>query len=106
MDAIVIAPFWDDSVDGRIFYRVSTESHLLDNVTSMISNAFDVDFRATSVFVATWDLVAQYRDISSPVNDKLPPYTLLVESIVVEYIHDRKRSIGVQGLILEWEDFV
>ena len=61
MDAVVIAPFWDDSVGGDIYYRVSTEPQLLDNITSTISEAFDVDFGATLAFVATWVEVAQHN---------------------------------------------
>ena len=59
MDTVLIAPFWDDSVDGRIYYRLSTKLHLLDDITTTISNAFDVDFRATVALVATWDQVSR-----------------------------------------------
>ena len=65
MDTAVIAPFWDDSVDGSIYYRVSIEPHLLDNVSSTISDAFDVDFRATVAFVATWDEVQVFTGVVS-----------------------------------------
>ena len=68
MDAVLIAPFWDDSVDGRIYYRVSREPHLDDEISSAISDAFDVDFRATVAFVATWASVAQHMGPSSMVS--------------------------------------
>ena len=69
MDAVVIAPFWDDSVDGRIYYRVSREPHLDDEISSVISDAFDVDFRATVAFVATWANVTQEMGLSSGVSN-------------------------------------
>ena len=68
VDSIVIAPFWDDSVDGRIYYRLSNEKFLLDNITSTIRDAFDVEFRATLAFVATWDEVLQQMDLVSVVS--------------------------------------
>ena len=54
-----IAPFWGD-VDTRnggvVFYRESTDTALLQRATRDIRRAF----RATWIFIATWDSVAFY----------------------------------------------
>lgn len=64
---VLIAPFWAD-VDtsnnrGNIYYRQSTESTLLNEVTNEVRNLFILysDYTATWAFIATWDGVSFYN---------------------------------------------
>ena len=54
---MLIAPFWDDSNnedEGQIYYRLSTDQSLIDQVSTQIGDAFEVNFIPQSVFVTTW----------------------------------------------------
>ena len=61
----VIAPFWDD-VDirrfGNIFYRVTSNTTLLQRVRDQLQELFPFsgNFTPTTLFIATWDRVAQF----------------------------------------------
>lgn len=61
----IIAPFWGD-VDtnngGTIWYRQSTDPALRQRATDDVRRAFldHTEFRATWIFIATWDRVAFY----------------------------------------------
>ena len=60
---VLIAPFWDDSDNGQggsVYYRLSSEPGLMDQIGANISGAFDVEFRPGSAFVATWNGLPQY----------------------------------------------
>ncbi|KAJ8035366.1 Sushi domain-containing protein 2 [Holothuria leucospilota] len=64
---VLIAPFWAD-VDtsnnrGNIYYRQSTESTLLNNVTNDVRNVFILysDYIATWAFISTWENVSFYN---------------------------------------------
>ena len=68
---VLIAPFWDDvniNVAGDIFYRFTTDQFLLDEVGGDISDAFEVTFEPTLLFIATWDEVAPFGGSSSLVS--------------------------------------
>ena len=59
----IIAPFWGDvntNNGGTISYRQSTDSVLLQRATDDVRRAFldHTTFRATWIFIATWDRVA------------------------------------------------
>ena len=61
----IIAPFWSDvntNNGGTILYRQSTDSDLLRRATDDVRRAFlgHTTFRATWIFVVTWDRVAFY----------------------------------------------
>ena len=63
----LIAPYWDD-VDitrfGDIFYRLTTDSTLLQRVRDQIEVAnfgSVASFSPTLLFIATWDSVAEYQ---------------------------------------------
>lgn len=60
----MIAPFWGD-VDtrngGTISYRQTTDPVLLQRATTDVHRAcLSLQFRATWIFIATWDRVAFY----------------------------------------------
>uniref|UniRef100_A0ACB8FSC6 Uncharacterized protein n=1 Tax=Sphaerodactylus townsendi TaxID=933632 RepID=A0ACB8FSC6_9SAUR len=67
-----VAPFWadvDNRITGEVYYRQSQDEQLLWRVTADINAYFPkVTFKATWVFVATWDQVAFYGSLSSKVN--------------------------------------
>ena len=55
---ILIAPFWDDvdiRISGRVLYRLTNTSILLDLVGASISSVFNTTFNPTQLFIATWD---------------------------------------------------
>ena len=56
---VMIAPFWNGQnsyrLSGKVYYQLSTEQSLLDQVATQISDTFRVTFTPESVFVATWD---------------------------------------------------
>ena len=62
----LIAPFWDD-VDirrfGNIFYRVTSDVILLQRARDQLLELFPSsgNFTPTTLFIATWDRVAQFR---------------------------------------------
>ena len=61
----IIAPFWADvntNNGGTISYRQTTDSELLQRATDDVRGAFldHQRFRATWIFIATWDRVAFY----------------------------------------------
>ena len=59
-DDILIAPFWEDvdiNIAGQIFYRFSNDSSLLSLFQSYINDSSN--FSPVSLFIATWDGVAQ-----------------------------------------------
>lgn len=61
LNVITIAPFWDDidtTTAGHIFLRFSIEESLVEEVGNNISNAFDVRFSPTVLFIVTWNEVA------------------------------------------------
>ena len=75
-DDILIAPFWDDiniEITGQIFYRFSNDSSLLTLFQSYINDSSD--FSPVSLFIATWDRVAQLDGDSSVV--RVMPSSLL-----------------------------
>ena len=58
----LIAPLWEDSdnrMGGQVYYRLTQEQSLLDQVAANISDAFGVEFSPTSAFVATWNALPQ-----------------------------------------------
>ena len=61
----LIAPFWDD-VDirrfGNIFYRQTSNVTLLQTARDQLQNLFPSsdNFTPTTLFIATWDRVAQF----------------------------------------------
>lgn len=62
-DARMIAPFWadiDTSQGGTVWYRESISEELLDRTTDEVRAYFPdfFKFRASWVFIATWDHVA------------------------------------------------
>ena len=62
----LIAPFWADHdlrFSGDLFYRYSTEQSLLDEVGSNISDAFQVSFRPSVLFIATWSGVPPFSGV-------------------------------------------
>ena len=72
---LLIAPFWDVSdngVGGQVYYRLSHEPSLLDQIAINISDAFGVIFSPTSSFVATWNVLPQFTGPFDVVN-KLKP---------------------------------
>ena len=62
----LIAPFWDD-VDirrfGTIFYRQTSNVTLLQRARHQLQELFPSsgNFTPTTLFIATWDRVAQFR---------------------------------------------
>lgn len=64
-DARMIAAFWAD-IDtrngGTVWYRETTDAVLLDRATKEVTNNYPNFFRfkASWVFIATWDRVAFY----------------------------------------------
>ena len=69
----IIAPYWDD-VDtrgtGQIFYRQTTDLHLLDRVQRDIQAAYPLsrNVTLTNLFIATWDAVGYYDMQTDKVN--------------------------------------
>ena len=64
---VIIAPFWDDSnveISGQTFYRFSENRTLLDHVESLINER---SFTPSSLFIATWDRVAEFGGITNVV---------------------------------------
>lgn len=64
-DARMIAPFWadiDTTRGGTVWYRETTDAVLLDRATDEVRNNYPNFFRfkASWVFIATWDRVAFY----------------------------------------------
>ena len=59
----MIAAFWGD-VDNRdagtIFYTETTRASYLTTATVLIKSAFNNNFGAASLMVATWDNVGNY----------------------------------------------
>ena len=61
----LIAPFWDD-VDitrfGNIFYRQTSNAALLQRARDQLQELFPSsgNFTPTTLFIATWDRVAEY----------------------------------------------
>ena len=62
----LIAPFWDD-VDitrfGNIFYRQTNDTTLLQRARDQLQELFPSsgNFTPTTLFIATWDRVAQFE---------------------------------------------
>ena len=62
----IIAPFWfdfDSTKGGDISYRQTTDSQLLQRVSSLVQGVYDeelVDFHPTQLFIATWYQVAPF----------------------------------------------
>ena len=61
----IIAPYWadvDTSGTGQIFYRQSTDPHLIARATSEIQAAFPASENVTieSLVIVTWDKVGYY----------------------------------------------
>ena len=59
----LIAPYWadiDTRKGGDVWYRESTDPALLGNVSNEITSAFPQyhSFKASWLFIATWDSVA------------------------------------------------
>ena len=64
-DARMIAPFWadiDTTRGGTVWYRETTDKQLLDRATDEVRAYFPkfMKFRASWIFIATWDHVAFY----------------------------------------------
>nr|XP_034303984.1 protein mesh isoform X2 [Crassostrea gigas] len=64
-DARMIAPYWadiDTTRGGTVWYRETTDAVLLDRATKEVTNNYPEFFRfkASWVFIATWDRVAFY----------------------------------------------
>ena len=64
-DARMIAPFWadiDTRKGGTVWYRESTNKQLLDRATDEVRAYFPkfMKFRASWIFIATWDHVTFY----------------------------------------------
>ena len=61
----LIAPFWD-GVNirrfGRIFYRQTSDSALLQRAQDQLHKlfSFSANFTPSTLFIATWDRVAGY----------------------------------------------
>lgn len=61
----LVAPFWAD-VDtrkgGDVFYRETTDPNLLQQATDQVAATYvnQQNFRATWLFIATWNEVAFY----------------------------------------------
>ena len=56
----IIAPFWDDSdvsSGGQVFFRLSENQTLLNEVDSTIN---DADFTSMVLFIATWNMILEY----------------------------------------------
>ena len=62
----LIAPFWDD-IDitrfGNIFYRQTNDTTLLQRARDQLQELFPSsgNFTPTTLFIATWDRVAQFE---------------------------------------------
>ena len=62
----MIAPFWDD-IDitrfGNIFYRQTNDTTLLQRARDQLQELFPSsgNFTPTTLFIATWDRVAEWR---------------------------------------------
>uniref|UniRef100_A0A672IG65 NIDO domain-containing protein n=1 Tax=Salarias fasciatus TaxID=181472 RepID=A0A672IG65_SALFA len=65
----IIAPFWtdiDNRLRGRILYKEHRSGHILQQATQDVNQYFPgLNFRAVSVFVATWHKVAYYPRTST-----------------------------------------
>ena len=54
---------------GKIWYRNTTNSGLLERAKKQIGDAFQVlDFEPRELFIATWDQVGYYKEKSRKVN--------------------------------------
>ena len=54
---------------GKIWYRNTTNSGLLERAKKQIVDAFQVlDFEPRELFIATWDQVGYYKEKSRKVN--------------------------------------
>ena len=66
-DIPVIAPFWVSYVFSRnIFYRQTNDTTLLQRARDQLQELFPSsgNFTPTTLFIATWDRVAEYRGSS------------------------------------------
>ena len=68
--AVMIAPFWNDidtDITGEIFYRFTTNVSLLNEAQLCISDPL---FSPTLLFIATWNMVAEFLGSSDTVSVK------------------------------------
>lgn len=63
---ILIAPFWNRH-PGRTLYRFSNDSALFNRVRLQVEEAVNEYFTPTSLFIATWERVAQFNGNSTTV---------------------------------------
>ena len=59
---ILIAPFWDNidvTQGGQILYRLTDDVAIRNTVGAMVNDGLGDDFFPSSVFIATWDRVAE-----------------------------------------------
>ena len=62
----MIAPFWDDidiTTFGNIFYRETNDATLLQRARDQLQELFPSsgNFTPTTLFIVTWDRVAEWR---------------------------------------------
>ena len=68
----LIAPFWSDadtSSSGNVFYRLTYDAELLENVASTITTSFMTirEISLSWLFVVTWDEVPATGNLASEV---------------------------------------
>ena len=66
VDTTLIVPFWDNLGIGRsgsIFYRQTNDTTLLQRARDQLQELFPSsgNFTPTTLFIATWDRVAQFE---------------------------------------------
>lgn len=72
-DDILIAPFWDNidiEAAGQVLFRITNDLSLRTEIGGVINGLFVTNFLPDSVFVATWDQVAQFNGTPSEVMKK------------------------------------
>ena len=84
----LIAPFWADSDTspadgGDVWYRETNDLNLLERAKNTIRAACidHITFEPVSLFIATWDHVGHY-----------PQITTVVRLLLLTFIHDKLKS--------------
>ena len=86
----IIAPFWEDSDNangGEVFYRITDEQSILDEITLNISSAFGVDFAPSTAFIATWDQLPQFGGPTDVVNKRNIALSCIVSDFLPLFGH-------------------
>ena len=76
----MIAPFWEGNTDttgtGNVFYRQTTDPHLLARALNQIQAAnLSVSQNITNLLIATWDAVGYYPKKTDKVRHHFCQYT-------------------------------